>query len=388
MDDLQNERICACALGRIFGFEPRYAIKFIEALGSAAAVFSLSPSALDDILGSGSRYRGRICYRELEEAASELEKLKAKGVVFVSYTEAAYPSALKSCEDPPAGLYVCSRTPVQELFNRRPAIAVVGTRDISPYGKEWTPRIVEAISQAPCKPVIVSGLAFGVDISSHLAAMDCKLPTIAVLPTGIDRIYPLQHRAIAERICKKEECALITDYPPGTSPTANTFLRRNRIIAGLAQATVLIESKIHGGGLITCRLASGYGRDVLALPGRIDDIRSAGCNLLLREKLAEPITDLRFLGEQLGLGAYNLRRKADLTAKVRDFYTTTENPDADELCSMLELIRSRRGATLEELSTLSGKDYSRVAALAGTLESDRFIDIDLLQRCTINIKNA
>lgn len=388
MEKLQKERVCACALGRIFGFEPRYIVKFIEALGSAEAVFDLTRDELDGLLGPGSRYSGRIGRKALDESAEELERLAGRGWTFVACTEEAFPRELRSCEDSPAGLYTLGVSRPEDIFNRRPGIAVVGTRDVSPYGREWTARIVEAISQAPSKPVIVSGLAFGVDICAHLAALDSGIPTIAVLPTGPDRIYPVSHTAAAERIRHSEGCALVSDYPPGTCPAANTFLRRNRIIAGLAGATVLTESKIRGGGLITCRLAAGYGREVFVLPGRIDDLRSQGCNLLLREKTAEPITDIRLLGEQLGLGSYNLRRKADLTEKVRSFYSSAGNPRTEELCAMAELVRLKRGADVEELAGACGKSYSEAAGLLGTLESDRFIDMDLLQRCTINIKNV
>lgn len=380
------ERACACALGHIFGFEPKYAVKIIETFGSARAVFSLGASGLDALLGRESKYSGRICRKAVEDAAEELESLSGMGCHFISCTEDCFPKALAECEDHPAGLYVRSATPPEAVFNRRPAIAVVGTRDISPYGREWTVRIVEALSHAPRKPAIISGLAFGVDINAHLAALDNGLPTIAVLPTGMDRIYPRAHAAVAERIAACEGCALVSDYPPGTAPAANTFLRRNRIIAGIASATILTESKIHGGGLMTCRLASGYGRDVYVLPGRIDDYRSEGCNRLLHEKVAEPVFNLRTLGEDLGLGSPAIGRKEDLAARLEGFYSHRPE-DAGALCAMAELVRRRRGATIDELCRETGKDYAETARLVNILESDRFIDIDLLQRCTINLKN-
>ena len=125
--------------------------------------------------------------------------------------------------------------------------------------------------------MIVSGLALGVDITAHAAALEGGLPTVGVSPVGIDDVYPRRHVPFVERMCATPGCALVTDYPPGTFPAAFSFIRRNRIIAGLAGSTVLIESRIKGGGMITARLAAGYGRDVFAVPGRIDDIRSQGC---------------------------------------------------------------------------------------------------------------
>ena len=175
------------------------------------------------------------------------------------------------CPDCPIGLYIRSNSDIEEIFDDAPCISIVGTRDISPYGDEWCKRIVHSLAEAPIKPVIVSGLAYGVDICAHQAALDAGLRTIAVIPTGIDDLYPYYHRRIAERIASTPGCALISDFPLKTSPQAATFLRRNRIIAGLSAATILVESKQKGGGMITCSTAFSYGREAWVLPGRIGD---------------------------------------------------------------------------------------------------------------------
>ena len=180
-------------------------------------------------------------------------------------------------------------------------VAVVGTRDISPYGREWCERIVHALARTSPKPLIVSGLAIGTDICAHKAALEASLPTIAVMATGTDTIYPYRHRQIAEKMSGTQGCALVTDYPPGTAPLPVNFLRRNRIIAGLSHATILVESKIKGGGMMTCRLAFSYDRDVYALPGRADDLRSQGCNHLIRARMAEPLTSEEDIIDSLGL---------------------------------------------------------------------------------------
>jgi len=383
MDD--REKRAACALNRVFGYEPRTALGLVEHLGSAAAVFDLPQKDRDALLGPFSKYSGLLTDSLLEECARELEDLERKGCRFLACTDPAYPEILRDCEDPPAGLYYRSTSPPEEIFAKRTAIAVVGTRDMSPYGREWCTRLVGAMAQAPSKPVIVSGLAYGVDITAHMAALGHGLSTIAVLPGGIDDIYPRKHCVAAEKIAEAPGSALVTDYPPGTAPVAFTFLRRNRIIAALSNATVLIESKIHGGGLITARLASGYGRDVFALPGRIDDVRSAGCNMLIGEKLAEPIVDLSRAGEQLGLGRYNLRREGDFRNRVTETYRSLPEERREPLVCTAEAIRKRRGVTVDELCTVLGKPYPEVAALTATLESDGIISIDLLQRCTIHL---
>ena len=389
MEDIWKERISAAALGKIFGYEPLYASGLISKLGSASAVFELSPKEADEVLGPFSKYKGTINKDALESAGEELERLEEKGFRYIARTEKNFPPLLLECEDCPTGLYYRSVSPPGEIFRERASVAIVGTRDISPYGRDWTRKIVDACAQSPARPLIVSGLAFGVDITAHLAALDSGLSTIAVLPCGIDEIYPTAHRGAAERIASAPGSAVVTDYPPGTSPVAFTFVRRNRIIAGLAGCTVLVESKANGGGLITCRLANSYGRDVFALPGRVDDVRSAGCNAIIRAGTAEAITGLAGLGEQLGLGRYAVKEKPDFAATVEAYYRSrAEAAELQEISAMATLIEGKRGIDLEELCYQSGRPYNEVVRLAMMLESDGFIAMDLMQRCTINERKS
>ena len=389
MEDLVKERAGAAALGRIFGYEPLYVSGLVSKLGSAAAVFDLSPREADALLGPYSKYRGKICPAALDAACKELKALSARGFHYIACTETDFPALLLDCPDCPAGLYYISKSEPAAFFSGRPAVAVVGTRDISPYGREWTRKIVQTCAQAPSRPCIVSGLAYGVDITAHLTALDCGIPTIAVLPCGIDSIYPAAHRQAAERIAEAPASAIVTDYPPETSPVAFTFVRRNRIIAGLAGCTVLVESKPKGGGLITCRLAESYGREVFALPGRVDDIRSAGCNALIRSGSAQAITGLEGLGEQLGLGKYDIRRKPDFAESVAAFYGARHGTAGlDSITRIASLIAGNRGIGLEDLCFRSGEPYNEVARIAMMLEADGFICIDLMQRCTINARKS
>lgn len=385
MDKERHSKVCALALNTIFGYEPKFSHNIIDALGSAEAVFELPPKELLRVFGPFNRFLGQIDGKALEKAGEEYDRLTSEGIQIVGIYDDSYPELLRDCPDAPIALYVRSSTPAGDIFGKRPAVSVVGTRDLSPYGREWCRRIVEAVSQAPSRPTIVSGMAIGVDITAHLAALESGLPTIGVLPVGIDDVYPRRHRAVAERIAATPGCALITDYPPGTSPVAFNFLRRNRIIAGLGRATVLVESKEKGGGMMTARLAAGYGREVLALPGRIDDPRSLGCNLLLREKVAEPVVSLSTLPQQLGLGAYSLRRKEDLETVVRMRLEGELPPEEVELAVRLALaVKCTRGICFDELCTGMDLDYAEVCRYASLLESEGFIGIDLLQRCSIN----
>ena len=388
MDKTRLELAGALALNRIFGFEPKYSVRLIENLGSAAAVFSLSSDELRSIFGPCSKYSGSINTDALEKADREIDYLKSIGAVFVPLTSPDFPQLLKECEDAPAGLYVRSASTPAEIFNSRGKIAIVGTRDLSLYGKEWSERTVRAIACSPSRPSIVSGLALGVDISAHMAALACKLPTIAVLPVGIHSVYPASHRTAAGKIAEFPGGALVTDYPPGTPPNQLNFLRRNRIIAGMSSATILIESRLKGGGMMTARLAAGYGRTVLALPGRADDLRSQGCNQLLKEKVAEPLFPLTSLSADLGLESFNMRRSHGIEDAVRAHYSgLADTQTVTLLCRIAAEIKKNRGITPEGLSEAVALPYREAAAMVGMLESDGFVSTDLLQRCVINVRN-
>lgn len=385
MKDIFLERASTLALNRVFGFEPEIGTSLIEQLGAASEVFALGEKGLDEIFSAHSKYRGRLQMQMLDEACKELQSLEARGVKFISKSESIYPQLLKECPDSPIGLYVKSSSSLEEVFGND-NVSVVGTRDISPYGSEWCERIVRAISLCDNSPTIVSGLALGVDIKAHLSALKCGIPTIAVLPTGIDEIYPYRHEAIAERIANTPGCALITDFPPHTAPIAVNFLRRNRIIAGLSRATILVESKKKGGGTMTARLSTSYGRELYCLPGRCDDEKSAGCNLLIREKLADIIDSEGSICEQLGLRGHSKAKCESISQRLKKLH----NGKADDLWLKLELdiaeyVRRNRAVTIEEIARKLGKKYEEVASCVRMMEANGIISIDLLQRCCICI---
>ncbi|MBR5300893.1 MAG: DNA-protecting protein DprA [Bacteroidales bacterium] len=382
-----EEKACLCALNRIFGFSPKIGLALISHTGSAADVFRLGNRELEDLLGPSSRHKREITRKAVEEASAELVWLANRGISFVGWTENDYPSLLHECEDAPVGLYVRSKTPMEELWKPCRRIAVVGTRDITPYGREWCARTVAGLSRCREKPVIVSGLALGTDFCAHKAALESGLATIGVMATGPETVYPHRHREFAERLCETPGCALVTDYPPGTAPLAIHFLRRNRIIAGLSDSTILIESKIKGGGMMTCRLAFSYSRDVYALPGRADDLRSQGCNSLIRSKIAEPLTSMEDLTESLGLNRVAVGGKRSIREILLCEYGTKLPPEKTEhAISILTRIKEERGITVEEIAESTGMSYSMTVNIAAILETDGFISIDLLQRCFIMVE--
>ncbi len=382
-----REKICSCALNRIFGFSPKVALALMTHFGSASEIFRLQTKDIDNLLGPYSKHRGLIRPDAVYSAEKELEELERMNVCFVGWNDGCYPELLKECEDAPVGIYIRSTTAPEELFSSRRSIAVVGTRDISPYGKDWCARTVEEISRSADKPVIVSGLAIGTDYYAHKTALECGLPTIGVMATGPETVYPLRHRDFAERLYRTPGCALITDYPPGTAPLAPHFLRRNRIIAGLSDSTILIESKIKGGGMMTSRLAFSYNRDVYALPGRIDDICSQGCNYLIRNKMAEPITSIDDLMKSLGLGVAGTAEGLSGSQRLEAFYRDSMPPEQITLMSdIFKMIMKERGISIEDISISAGLPYHKVANAVNIMETDGFISIDLLQRCMACIR--
>ena len=384
-----HEKACHCALNRIFGFEPKIALALISHLGGAEEVFKLQSKEIDSLLGPHSKYSGCISDKAVDKAYRELEGLANHGIRFIGWSEEGYPELLKECEDPPTGLYIKSSSPIENLWNTHRMISVIGTRDLSPYGKEWCERIVSSLADIPKKdrPTIVSGLALGVDICAHNAALRYGLPTIAVMATGPETIYPSRHSAVAETIAHTAESALITDYPPETAPLAIHFLRRNRIIAGLSEATILVESKIKGGGMMTARLADSYNRAVFALPGRVDDTRSQGCNHLIRNRIATPIISIQDFLKELGVKCTNMERSISDADNLNIMYRGSISEDKiSQMGQILLVIRKERGIMVEDIALRTGIDYARVSQLLGMLETDGIISRDLLQRCFINFQ--
>ena len=372
-----DERTALCALNRVFGFLPAVGHALLEGFGSAAAVFRMPPERLQEALGKYRDLAPQLDGNILDWAREEMDRIFRGGFRFIGFGEEDYPGLLAECPDPPLGLYLNACSSPSEVFELRPCIAVVGTRDLSPYGRDWCRRLVHAMAGADAPPCIVSGLAFGADAVAHRTALECGLPTVGVMATGIERIYPWQHEDLAAQMVRTPGCAVVTDYPSGTSPVALNFVRRNRIIAGLARATVVIETKTKGGSLITAKYANDYDRDVYALPGRVEDPRSQGCNSLIRQRMADIITTPEDLAARLGLKPARGSRGTDVVEQAARRY----GPDAPET-RLVRLVRENRGASREELAALAGWPLHEVLRHTTTLECDGVLTTDLLGRCT------
>ena len=219
-----------------------------------------------------------ITEKDFEKELEEFKKLDSLNVTFVPGIELNCPERI--------GLYVRTKGDIKRIIKCQ-KIAVVGTRDMSFYGKEMTQAIIEKISREDPSAVIVSGLAIGIDTVAHRAALDCGLATIPVYGSGLEKVYPSCNTRLAAEIENNSNCAVISPIPPGMSPLAINFINRNDVIAQLCERVIVVESKLKGGAMVTARYANDYGKEVYAVPGRLTDVRSLGCNHLIESKIAE-----------------------------------------------------------------------------------------------------
>ncbi|MDD2289958.1 MAG: DNA-processing protein DprA [Bacteroidales bacterium] len=289
-----EEEIGICALSLCLRYEGGLARRLYDHYGSACSVFNQPLAGLVRHKGMRRSIVEKMMDPALfNQAAGVLEWLKSVNIRAIPLYHQDYPYRLRECPDAPLLLYVAG----QAVLNQGPVLSVVGTRKATSYGKSLCVEIIAGFKPLGIKPVIVSGLAFGIDVTAHRAALENDLVTVAVLPTGIDTIYPSAHLDIAAQIL--ERGAVLSEFPPDTQGNRHNFLQRNRIIAGLSDATLVVESKADGGAQITAHLALDYSRDVLALPGRPSDICSQGCNNLIRMNKAALVTSARDIADVL-----------------------------------------------------------------------------------------
>lgn len=281
------------ALTFVPGIGDVLAKNLISYCGSAEGIFKTSKHKLLQIPGIGPKMAAAIVNQQyFKRAELELQFIEKNKIQPIFYTDSAYPKRLKSCIDSPVMLFFNG----QADLNRQRVINIVGTRHATPYGKQLCEELVDHLKNY--NVTVVSGLAYGIDICAHKACVKHHLPTVGILAHGLDRIYPSQHKSIAEKMFA---CGgLLTEFPSQTNPDRENFPKRNRIIAGMADATIVIEASIKGGALITAEIANSYNRDVFTFPGRIGDEFSEGCNFLIRFNKAGLLTSYADLAEQLG----------------------------------------------------------------------------------------
>lgn len=273
------------ALVSIKGIGSMKARHLIEALGSAESVMKCDTSTLRQAGSIGEMVINGRNQGALEKADQELQFINDHHIKVMKYGEEGYPQRLLECPDAPTLLFYLGNA----NLDSKHIVSIIGTRACTQYGRDNVDRFVYDLKQALPDAIIVSGLAIGVDIAGHRAALQHGLKTVAVVAHGLDRIYPTNHRSEARQIIEQGG-GIITEYLSGTEPIAGNFLARNRIIAGLSDAILVAESREKGGSLVTANIGFDYNRDIFAFPGRIGDDRSKGCNNLIRRNKASLIT--------------------------------------------------------------------------------------------------
>lgn len=279
----ETELFYLLALQKVEGVGDIIAKKLLNHCGNAAEIFKTKTSQLGTIDGIGSVLISKLKNKSIfANAEAELKYIKNNEVNVSFFQEKTYPERLKHCIDGPLLLFSSGNI---DFYNRK-VISIVGTRNITSYGTEFCRSLISEL--APLNPIIVSGFAYGVDIVAHQAAMENDLQTIGIVAHGLDQIYPSSHKKHVSKMEKNG--GFMTEYWSGTRPEKENFVKRNRIVAGISEATIVIESAVKGGSLITANLANDYNRDVFAVPGRTSDKFSLGCNNLIKTQKANLLT--------------------------------------------------------------------------------------------------
>lgn len=271
------------ALLKVEGIRDIIAKRLLERFGEAEKIFSASKKELTAVEGIGEILCGKLQSSTIfKEAEAEIKFIQNHRIQVVFYEDENYPRHLKYCNDGPVLLF--SKGDIR--LGQSKMISIVGTRQITEHGMAFCRKLIAEL--VPWNPVIISGFAYGTDITAQLAAIENNLQTVAILAHGLNRIYPTAHQKFRDKIVANG--GFLTEFWSTDKPERENFIRRNRIIAGMSEATIVIESAEKGGALITAYMAGGYNRDVFAVPGRATDTYSAGCLQLLKTQRAHIIT--------------------------------------------------------------------------------------------------
>ena len=345
------------ALGLINGVGPVTTKLLVNTFGSAEAVFGLSQhelSQIDGISSSALRGLGTDKGWALERASREMDFIDRHNVVPIAFNERNYPKRLLADESAPAMLFSLGQTDL----NASKVLSIVGTRRPTQRGKDITTRIVTELAERYPNLLIVSGLAYGIDVVSHRAALACGLPTVGVVAHGLNTIYPRQHRETAAQMTRNG--CVLTEYVSGVEPEAVNFVSRNRIVAAMADGTLVVESGASGGSLITASDACEVGREVMAIPGSPMDEMSRGCNKIIRSGMAHLVESASDIESVLG---WEVPKNEPTQGSL--FENVEENDEERRICEALLVDRELPAGVI---STRTGLPMSQVSSLLLDME--------------------
>lgn len=350
---MHDELLCEVALTFVPHIGPVHAKILISHFGNAADIFKTKKYHLEKIEGIGEvRAKSIASFQDFFRAEEELQFIKKYKIETLFLTGKNYPQRLLNCYDPPTMLYYRGNA----NLNASKIIAVIGTRNNSDYGRQITEKLIKELANE--KILIISGLAFGIDAIAHKAALKNNLPTVGVLAHGLDTIYPTEHTLFAKNMIMHG--GLLTEFVSSTKPDKHNFPIRNRIVAGMSDATIVAETAIKGGSMITAELANGYNKDVFAFPGKTTDSKSNGCNYLIKNNKAILLTDAQQLIEAMG---WEEKQRPKARKQKELFIELT----ADEKI-IVDLLKEKDAIHIDELNYKSNLNSSAVAAAILSLE--------------------
>lgn len=332
----------------------------VQHFGSAADIFKAPVSMLEKIEGIGSvRAQSIRSFKGFHESEKELAFIEKYKVSTLFLTDPGYPQRLLHCYDPPTLLFAHGRA----NLNAPHIVSVIGTRNNTEYGKQLTEKLVREL--APFQVLVISGLAFGIDALAHKSAIKNDLSTVGVLGHGLDTLYPSEHAALA-RDMLKHEGGLLTEFRSGAKPDKHHFPTRNRIVAGLSDAVIVVETGIKGGSMITAELANGYNKDVFAFPGKTTDVKSAGCNQLIKNNKAILIAEAADLVNLMGWEDKPILKKK----KQKEIFIELSDPEK----VIVDMLREKDSLQIDEIQSRCGLSNSTVASTLLNLELQQVVE--------------
>jgi len=341
------------ALSFLNNIGPLLARTLVSYCGGVEQVFSFVQNKFLKIPGIGPGIVNSLNREEaLSRAEREIKFVRKNNIKVLFYLDDEYPLRLKQCADSPILLY----TKGNQNLNPTRTISIVGTRKATDYGKKVVRQMLNAL--IPYDVLIVSGLAYGIDYNAHNEAVKNSLQTVGVLGHGLDRIYPAAHNNLARKMMKNG--GILSEYPFGTMPDRENFPQRNRIIAGLSDAVIVVESNVKGGAIITAIIANSYNRDVFAVPGDIDREYSSGCNQLIQQSRAAIFTSVSQMAENMG---WNDKPKK---TKVRQPVLPLELSDDEKI--IMNLLPEKISMAIDNIILASPINSSRVSSALLELE--------------------
>jgi DNA processing protein len=350
---MNNDLLYQIALTLVPNIGDVHAKALASLYGNAQSIFKAKKKELEAIEGIGTiraqSIKNFVDFSSIEDEIKFIERYK---IAPLFITDKNYPQRLLNCYDSPVLLFYRGNADL----NTTKIISVVGTRNNSEYGKSVCEKLIAELAEQNI--LIISGLAFGIDTIAHKAALKNNLQTVGVLAHGLDRIYPSQNKALAKQMI--EQGGLLTDFISNTNPDKQNFPKRNRIVAGICDALIVIESSKKGGSLITAELANGYNKDVFAIPGKTTDTRSEGCNYLIKQNKASLITCAADLIELMSWDAKEKKQKN----KQRELFIEL----TPEERIIVDILQQQENTQIDQLYLKSGLSSSAVAQALLMLE--------------------